>query len=287
MFSNSRGFLKLFTLSLSLLLPTFYSVNAQDLQLLPMRVVFEGSNQVEVLNVINSGADTSTYSISFIQYRMTENGAMESITAPDSGQQFADKNIRYFPRKVRLAPGEAQAVKVQVYRASQLAPGEYRSHLYFKKEMDEAPFGTITDQADQTESEGISMQIVPVFGITIPVIIRAGAASAQVELSDLSLVRDEKGNSLLNLKLNRTGNKSVYGKLEVQHIAPTGEKTQVGLVKGVAVYTPNTARTFLLSLAQEAVTNYQAGKLLVVYRDMEGNKETVLAQAALQLESGN
>jgi len=259
------------------------STQAQGLQLMPMRVVFEGGKNIEELNVINSGKDSAIYNISLLHYRMKADGAFEIITEPDSGQLFADRNIRFFPRTVALAPGEAQVVKVQVIRASQLAPGEYRSHLYFRAVPDKKLLGQPSDEAQ--ESEGISMQLVPVFGITIPIIVRTGELTAQVKLTDLSLrqTNTAKEAYTLHLHFNRSGNRSVYGDLDVFYVSPKGKTTQVGVVKGIAVYTPNATRAFELPLANKSGVDYRAGKLLVTYKAEEKNKTVKLAEAQLLL----
>ncbi len=109
------------------------------------RVVFEGSKRSMDLNLANTGQDTATYSISIVQIRMKEDGGFETITEPDPGQLFADKNIRYFPRSVILGPNEAQVVKVQVTRTNELSPGEYRSHFYFRAVPKAKPLGEKED----------------------------------------------------------------------------------------------------------------------------------------------
>src|SRR4051794_39184135 len=95
----------------------FSEANAQgNLLITPRRVLFEGNKRSEELNLANVGQDTATYVISFIQIRMKEDGSFENITVPDSGQNFADKNLRFFPRTVKLGPNEAQTLKVQLLR---------------------------------------------------------------------------------------------------------------------------------------------------------------------------
>ncbi len=67
-----------------------------DLLITPIRVVFEGNKQKEALNLVNMGKDTATYSISFIQYNMEEDGSFIVIETPDSGQMFADPYLTDF-----------------------------------------------------------------------------------------------------------------------------------------------------------------------------------------------
>src|SRR5512133_2226295 len=112
---------------------TTREVRAQgNLLITPRRVVFEGQKKTQELNLANTGSDTAKYNVSIVQYRMKEDGSFEEITVPDPGQNFADKNIRFFPRTVTLAPNEAQVVKMQLTKSDQLLPGEYRSHVYFR-----------------------------------------------------------------------------------------------------------------------------------------------------------
>ena len=119
----------------------FIATAQGNLLLTPRRIVFEGNMRSIDLNLANVGNDTATYAISIVQIRMTEEGNFETITEPDNGQKFASQNLRFFPRSVTLGPNEAQTAKVQLVRANQLTPGEYRSHFYFRAVPVEKPLG--------------------------------------------------------------------------------------------------------------------------------------------------
>lgn len=96
--------------------------NAQgDLLITPKRLVFDGSQRTQEVNLANIGKDTATYNISFVQFKMDENGIFSSIPDTDTTQKFANKNLR-FPRTVTLAPHEAQSVKVQMIKSNELSP---------------------------------------------------------------------------------------------------------------------------------------------------------------------
>lgn len=238
-----------------------------NLLVTPKRIVFEGSKRSEELNLANIGKDSATYDISFIQIRMKEDGTVEKITEPDSGQNFADKYLRFFPRSVTLAPNEAQTVKVQIIRTAEIIPGEYRSHLYFRAVPNEKPLGDKEAQKDSS----ISVRIVPIFGISLPVIVRSGESNTQVKLSDLSVTDKDKSPSL-KITFHRQGNMSVYGDVLVDHISPDGKVSRVGVVRGLAVYTPNTARNFNLALNKPSGVNFNSGKLHVVYAADQNDK---------------
>ena len=161
-----------------------FDANAQgNLLITPRRAVFEGSKRSLDLNLANTGRDTATYAISLIQERMNEDGSFEIITEPDPDQRFADRFIRFFPRSVTLGPNEAQVVKIQLIRSNEMIPGEYRSHFYFRAVPKNKPLGEEQATSDTTS---ISVKLTPIFGITIPVIIRVGEPSVKVTLSDLS-----------------------------------------------------------------------------------------------------
>jgi P pilus assembly chaperone PapD len=256
------------------------TANAQgDLLLFPKRLVFENTTRSQVINLTNIGKDTARYNVSFVQIRMKEDGSVENISTPDSGQYFADKNLRFFPRSVTLAPNESQTVKVQLVNAGALQPGEYRSHLYFRAVPTSKPLGENNAKAD---SGSISIRLTPVFGISMATIIRIGENDAKVNISNASLKQSNDTTAVLSLKFNRTGKMSVYGDISVDHIGGDGRKTRVGVVKGMAVYSPNQTRTFNLRLDKKAGVNYRSGKLHIVYTDQSA-KSVKLAETQIAL----
>ena len=262
----------------------FYSIdsNAQgNLLITPRRVVFEGSKRSIDLNLANTGVDTATYAISLIQIRMTTEGGFETITEPDPDQRFADKNIRFFPRSVTLGPNEGQIVKVQVSRSNELSPGEYRSHFYFRAVPKAKPLGEEEVARDTTS---ISVQLTPVFGITIPVLIRVGESTAQVSLSDLEFSIDNESKPRLKMVFRRTGNMSVYGDIAIDHISPQGKITRVGIANGLAVYTPNQSREFQMNLNIIPGVDYNTGTLRVMYSAPSDVKPQRYAEAEVALQ---
>jgi len=254
-----------------------------NLLVTPMRVIFDGKKGLQELNIANTGKDTARYLVSFIEIRMNEDGTFEKISEPDSGQHFASSFIRFFPRSVVLPPNEAQVVKLQLINTSQLDSGEYRSHIYLRAEPDEKALGE-DEPASAKEGEGISVRLTPVFGISIPVIIRYGPKTGAVSLSDLNLVTGNNGQPTLQMVFNRSGNTSVYGNITVDHISSGGKTTRVADVKGMAVYTPTRLRHMQVLLAAKPGINYHSGKLVVVYETTAEDGASILAQAALVLK---
>ncbi|HPF64808.1 fimbria/pilus periplasmic chaperone [Lentimicrobium sp.] len=269
----------LLTLSLLSILPSAAFAQG-DLLITPRRVVFEGSKQSQELTLANTGRDTARYNVSFVQYRMNENGSFEQIEEPDSGQYFADKYLRFFPRSVTLAPGESQVVRMQFRRMPDMEPVEYRSHVYFRA----VPKETALGEEPQQDSTSIGIRLIPIFGITIPVIIRPAELSATTELREIIL--DTKSDTIpyLSVTFHRSGDKSVYGDLTVSWIPDKGPAVEVGIVRGIAVYTPNKVRRFRMQLLKNEEIDYTKGKLLVRYQSPGDLKPEVYATREISLQ---
>jgi hypothetical protein len=258
-----------------------HTVSAQgNLLITPRRAVFEGQTRSVDINLANIGRDTASYSISLVQVRMKEDGGFETITEPDPGQRFADRYIRYFPRTVSLGPNEAQTVKIQLIRQNELTAGEYRSHFYFRAAPDAEPLAE--DQIPQ-DTSSLSVVLTPIFGITIPVIIRVGEPDMKVMISDISLEKNSGSDPVLKFTFNRTGSMSVYGDIAVDHISSQGATTRVGIANGVAVYTPNTIRRFQLPLGKASLVDMSSGRLKIYYSSSSDVRPVRYAEADLPL----
>lgn len=248
-----------------------------DLMIMPKRVVFNGNERTKEVNLANTGADTATYAISFIQYKMTNEGKFKQIEKPEPGQRFATDFLRYFPRRVTLAPGEAQTVRVQLTHTGNLEQGEYRSHMYFRAVEKQKALG----EEETNDTKGISIKINTVFGISIPIIIREGKSTTQTSLSNIKLEQDKKTGPKLSLEIDRKGNMSVYGDLDVLYISPDGENTEIGRVKGISVYTPNSKREFSFTLQPSEEVDLNKGKIRITYTADTGEE---LATSEINLE---
>jgi P pilus assembly chaperone PapD len=280
-FKQDKYFIILFSGLIAVTLFSSTILMAQgNLMVFPRRVVFEGSKRSQTLNLANTGTDTARYNISIVQYRMKEDGAFEEITQPDSGENFADKFIRFFPRSVVLAPNDAQAVKIQITKTNQMSHGEYRSHIYFRAVPAEKPLG---EKEVLKDSTSISIKLVPVFGITVPVIIRVGESTARVSISDVALEMVNDTMPILKMAFNRTGNMSVYGDIAIDYISPQNKVLRVSFIQGLAVYTPNPVRRFKVDIDRSLGINFRRGKFHIVYTSQSDTKPEKLAEAELLL----
>ena len=252
-----------------------------NLMITPKRVVFDGQRKTQELNLANTGKDSAHYLISMLEIRMNNDGTFEQISIPDSGQLFSSGYIRFFPRSVALGPGEAQTIKIQITRQNEMAPGEYRSHIYFRAVPEERPLG---EKEPYKDTSGISVHLIPIFGISIPVIIRVGESTSAVTLSNTAFEMLHNDTPVLDMVFNRSGNMSVYGDLKIDFISPQGKTTRVGEIKGIAVYTPTLSRSIRVTLDNTRGIDFKAGKLHVVYSTSSDAKSVLkLAETELAL----
>ena len=226
------------------------------------------------LALVNRSEKPHTYALSFVQCRMSETGEIKEIdatTPPDPQEHFADTLVRFTPRRVILEPRQVQMVRMMLRKPADLAEGEYRSHLSFRL----IPSAENAVKPDSISS-GIQIKLIPIYGVTIPVIVRHGSLKATARLSGLRF--DTKG---LHLTIEREGNRSTYGDLVVQWKGKAGKAVTVGAINGIAVYTPNSKRTVSLALSPPKGVELKGGELIVRYTSKENDKEQLIAEGQI------
>ena len=262
--------------------PAAHAQGPGDLTVTPTRVVFEGRTRTAQISVINRGAKKATYRIAFFQMRMTEEGQLEEIETPGAGEQFADGFLRFSPREVTLEPELAQTVRLLVRKPADLPPGEYRSHLLL--------YAIPTDEQASPEVPGlkdkeIGIRLIPIYRVSLPVIVREGDLAATATLGDLTL---EPGSGAattsLSFRLRRDGDRSLYGDVTVTYVSADGRSARVvGEIKGLAVYTPNEVRRVLMPLYPPPGVELKGGVLKVRFAEPPETKAAVQAEATIPL----
>ncbi len=144
---------------------------AASLMVTPLRVVFDERTRTAQITLVNQGDETGDYRISFIRQKMTETGQFVAVEANEQGM-YSDLMIRYSPRQVSLPPGQSQIVRLMLRKPRDLSAGEYRSHLLFQSIP--KPSKSSLEKLSGKSGVGISVEIIPLVGITIPVIVRHG-----------------------------------------------------------------------------------------------------------------
>jgi len=254
---------------------------AGDLIVAPTRIVLEGRTRSAQLSLVNKGSATATYRISIINMQMDDQGTVHEIKEPAPDLKTAEKLIRYSPRQITLKPGGTQAVRVLLRKPKDLKEGEYRSHILFRAIPKDA--GQSVEQSATTD--GIQIKLTPIYGITIPVIVRHGKLQFAASLNDLEIQAAAKKNDLAILKFNitRTGDKSTFGDLVATYKPSSGAEVVVGNIMRLAVYSPNKMRSVEMKLRVPDGVKLIGGTLKLAYMADADNGGKLLAENQISL----
>ncbi len=238
------------------LLPTSHYANAAGgLLVSPTRVVFGPNERLKEVRVVNRGNEAQKYRISVINRTMTVNGQMEPASEPGENEFFAEKYMRYGPRQVTLDPKESQTIRIMSRLPANAADGEYRSHILIQ----EVPKATDAKSASNAADDRVGVNVQAIFGMSIPVFMRKGDLTAEISLSDPKIV-EFNGSKFVEVKINRSGNKSVLGTAKV-----LADDKEIAILKGVAVYLSAPYRTVLLEIPEEYAQSIAGKSLRITY----------------------
>lgn len=253
-----------------------------ELMLYPTRVVIEGNQRTAQVQLINAGTESRTYRIFLVNRRMSETGEFSDVVEPLPGELFAEGLLRFSPRQVTLAPGEGQTVRIMARKPANLMPGEYRSHLLFSQQPEAKTLGRDIETR-QSSDNGIGVMITALIGASIPVIVRHGALEAELELTQLELQAPGQ-KPFLALRMERSGERSVYGDLAVSFTPKGGAETVIARANGLAVYSPNPVRHARVALELPQGKPLANGTLHVTFQQPAEAGGKLLAEAALQVQ---
>jgi hypothetical protein len=248
--------------------PSTAAAGVGDLLVAPTRVVLDGRRGAEII-LNNIGDEPATYRVSVEFRRMTEKGELVTVTTPSDADKKAEDMIVYAPRKVVLAPHEPQAIRIAARPPQGLPDGEYRVHILFRA----IPPATPVAQPTGEQPKGVQFKLTPIYGVTIPVIVRLGNLEATAAIANVRL--EQNGQSpAVGFDIVRQGSRSTFGEVRV---LKAGLKQPLADMKGVAVYTEVGKRHVSLPLA-ESVKAAANGTVTVEYIETYDDGSHLLAQ---------
>lgn len=244
-----------------------------DLLVAPTRLVLDGRRGGEVI-LNNIGDAPATYRISVEFRRMTPEGALEEVEQPSAADKAAQDMIVYAPRRVTLAPHQPQSIRIAARRPEGLPDGEYRVHMLFRAIPPARPVG----EKDSQPGEGLRFALIPVYGVTIPVIVRLGHLEATAGIANVRLERKD-GKPAVALDLSRKGDRSTYGEVRV---LKAGVKEPIAIQRAVAVYTELDARKLSIPISEAFAGDYR-GPVTVQYVEMFDDGARTIAETSAVL----
>jgi P pilus assembly chaperone PapD len=256
------------------LLPASAQAGVGDLLVAPTRIVLDGRKGAEVI-LNNIGEETATYRVSVEFRRMNAEGRLEDVAEPTAADKLAEEMIVYAPRRVTLAPRQPQSIRISARAPQGIADGEYRVHLLFRAIPPAKPVVAPTTEAPK----GLSFSLTPVYGVTIPVIVRLGQLQVKAGIANVHLDTQD-GKPVVALDLSRSGERSTYGEVRV---LKAGVKDPIAQARSIAVYTEVNARSVTVPIS-EAFKGDIRGPVTVQYVETfdDGTKTLAETQAVLR-----
>jgi P pilus assembly chaperone PapD len=222
--------------------PSAAQAGVGDLLVAPTRIVLDGRRGTEVI-LNNIGDATATYRVSVEFRRMTADGRLEDVADPSAAEKLAEEMIVYAPRRVTLAPRQPQSIRISARPPQGIADGEYRVHLLFRAIPPAKPVSARPAEAPK----GVSFSLTPVYGVTIPVIVRLGQLQAQAGIANVQLGSDD-GKPVVSMDLSRRGERSTFGEIRV---LKAGVKDPIAVAKSIAVYTEVGQRAVTVPISED------------------------------------
>jgi len=225
----------------------------------------------------NIGTQPATYRISAELRRMGEDGDFSEVPEADANpvEKAAMGMISFAPRRVTLLPGQPQSVRISIRPPEGLPDGEYRVHLNFRA----VPPAVKVDEGADAAASGVTIKLVPVYGITIPVFLRRGRLEAAATLANPVLVRSPQA-TYLELDIARSGQRSVFGEM----IIKGGDGSVVFNLRGIAVYPEVSRRKVRMAIPADVLPRIQGRQITIEYRELPENGGALIAQTTATLQ---
>lgn len=253
------------------IVPPAAQAGVGDLLVAPTRIVLDGRRGTEVI-LNNIGDDVATYRVSAELRRMTPDGKLVDVDAPNDKEKAAQEMLLFAPRRVTLPPNQPQAIRLSARAPAGLPDGEYRIHMLFRAVPPPRP------QVAPQKVEGVAFALTPIYGVTIPVIVRLGNLQAKAAVSNVRKI-EEDGKPAIALDISRSGDRSTFGDIRV---LKAGVSDPIALLRGIAVYTEVGERSVVVPIDPEQLP-HASGQVTVQYVETTDTGPVTIAETSAVL----
>lgn len=190
------------------------------------RLFFAENQRSDAVQLRNTSGNAMQFKTELHLVEMDENGTIVKVEDIDNS---AISMLKFSPKRGVVESGGKQVIRFSVRRPRDLASGEYRAVLSI----------TTSIATDRPEAVTLNSRLA----YNMPVIVRHGNTNAITQLVKPRVVYF---NDAPQLELWQTleGNRSLFGNF----IVTNKDGDEVGLLNGVAVYTPLNQRKILIPL---------------------------------------
>ena len=207
------------------LLVTPFLFARANLQVFPLRADLSQRERTTSLTVRNQGTKSTTYQISSVFYQQDYDGQMSVNHSPPKAARSVQEHLRFSPRRVTLAPGESQVVRLMIRPGADMDEGHYRAHVRFEP-IDNAP--------DNAPNLVMRMQLEAKIAVNIPVIYRHGQTEGTVSLDKFAIQKSEDQGLSFSVVMKKSGNIFATGVFKIFH--ESDMKKAISVVRGVSSY---------------------------------------------------
>lgn len=258
-----------------------------DINLYPKRLVLTDRDRLGTIGLYNRSPSTGEYEITISDKLMLPSGSIvdmsdDAARNPPSGFRPASTLLRYSPKSVQLPGNESQTVRIVPRLPADLPPGEYRAHFTVSAVPPITEADSISAAVNGNAQAGIGVQILPRFGISIPVILRIGATTLDAGISEARFFHTPEGSWEFEVTLTRTGTRSAFGDVMV---TAAGFASPVAQLRGVGLYTEINSRTVRIPMDPKVEREkLRPGMMVTItYLDDDVAPGAVLARKEIRL----
>mgnify|MGYP000505594662 FL=1 len=201
------------------------------------RIFLDKDQRTESFVIFNREQQSQNCHLSFQDFPFDKAGNMGKRITGTLPKSSASQLVRFSPRAFEIKGGSTQAVRFSLRRKANAKASEYQSYLSIN-------CGNSIDENNQASLIRLSPRLVH----NVPVVARTGKLKVQLSISDIKIDVNKK----LVFKLNRAGDRSVYGVIEI--IDKHSNKV-VNFLQGVSLYVQSDYRQFDFSLPDGVSAN--------------------------------
>jgi P pilus assembly chaperone PapD len=264
-----------------------------NLNISPKRVTFDRNRRSATVYIYNQGGAPASFDVALIDRTMLPDGQIVAVSEADQRPEIkpyvdalksAQPMLLVSPRRVTLAPGQGQTIRMRVNGAPEADTAEYRTHLTVTT-IPPRDAGLTAEAAAGIGPNELRFQINSVFGLSIPAIVRTGEPDVRaaienirVEYADLSVDGESapRRTPVAVFDLVRQGANSLFGNVEIR--AAGGRNNEpLGIARGVGVYPEIGRRTLRVPLSRAPAAGE---KLEVTFTDDDSSPGKLLAKQA-------
>ena len=245
------------------------------------RVIFSEGKKSETITIINNTTEEKTYRLGWRKYVMDEKKSLRAVDddiVKETFTDWADDMVRYAPRRVVVAPGASQQIRLLFRRPANLEEKEYRSHLWIVTENKPNEF----DKGEKP-SQGHSVKLAVQPAISLPVFVRNGNLSATASISDTAAKILPDNKLEVSFTLHREGNRSLYGDFD---FICSDSQLVMHQVRGVSIYTEISKRFLDFKIPLETAEEKSCKSISIIYKSDPNDSEyngALLAQGNVNL----